>query len=334
MRLYKRGQIWWVRWSEGGRKVRKSTGCTDKKAADIALRRWQRERADPNHAAAHQATVGTAAARFLRELEKTCRSDATMNMYECKTGHVVRLLGETRLADLTHAKVLRYTEQRESETAVPHTVHRELTALRRILKSAIRAREFSADIKSVMPDYAARYVPRTRFLRFDELLAICAHLEPSRAAVLPFIVATSARFGEAFRARRSDITARSIAIRGTKTDKSRRHVPMLSVTWPLVAYTLERADGEGDMLFSPWPNLRRDVHRACRRAGVDIFSANDLRRTTGTWLVKMGVPYELVAKVMGHASTAMLVKVYGQLDTGDVGRLIEQRMSVPTVCPP
>ena len=74
MRLYKRGQIWWVRWSEGGRKVCKSTGCTDKKAADIALRRWQRERADPNHAAAHQATVRGLGLRRMhqtRELEDT-----------------------------------------------------------------------------------------------------------------------------------------------------------------------------------------------------------------------------------------------------------------------
>lgn len=257
-----------------------------------------------------------------------------MNMYECKTGHVIRLLGNVRLSELTHAKVFAYTEKREAETAKPHTVHRELTTLRLILRSAIQAREFSGDLKAVLPRYSARYTPRTRFLTLDELLAVCAHLEPSRAAVLAFIVATSARFGEAFRARRSDITPASILIRGTKTEKSRRFVPMLSVMWPLVAYALARADGEGDALFSPWSNLRRDVHRACARAGVETFSANDLRRTTGTWLVKMGVPYELVAKVMGHASTAMLVKVYGQLDTGDVARLIEQRVTVSLVCPP
>jgi hypothetical protein len=44
--------------------------------------------------------------------------------------------------------------------------------------------------------------------------------------------------------------------------------------------------------------------------------------------VKRGVAFPLAAKVMGHASTFMLQKVYGQLDTEDVGRLINGRIAV------
>lgn len=324
MRLYKRADIWWLGWFENGREFRKSTKCTDKKAAQLVFNRVQRERADPTHAAAHSATVASAAARFLKEKRKTCRSDGTLNMYECKTGHVVRLLGEVRLSELSHAKVLEYTERREAETASPHTVHRELTALRLLLKSAARAGEFGKDIKSILPSYSARYEPRTRWLTEDEMLAVCEHLEPSRAAVIAFMLATSARFSEAFRARRGDIQATGIVIRGTKTARAKRVVPAMSMFWPYLAFAMQHADGPGELMFSPWTNLRRDVARASHRAGLaSTFTPNDLRRSTATWLVKRGVPLNLIAKVMGHASTAMLERVYGQLDHGDVGRLIE-----------
>jgi hypothetical protein len=47
---------------------------------------------------------------------------------------------------------------------------------------------------------------------------------------------------------------------------------------------------------------------------------------TATWRVKRGAPLNVVAKVMGHASTAILDRVYGRLDSHDVDCLIEMRI--------
>lgn len=326
MRLYKRGRLWWARWSVDGEKQRRSTKCSDKKAAQLVLVRWQRELADPHHAAAHKATVESASVRFLSEQKKSCRSVHTYKMYVCKTGHVVRLLGSRRLSQLTSDMVLAFIDAREAEGAKPYTVHRELTALRLTLKSAGRSREFSADPRSVIPRYATGYVPRTRWLTLDELLAVCAHLDTGRAAVLALAVATSSNFSETFKVRRVDVTDLGVRIRGTKRSKRRRFVTHMTHVWPLIAYALAWADGEGEMLFRPWSNMRRDVLAACRRAGVAPLTSNDLRRTCATWLVKQGVDFSLVAKVMGQSSTVMLERVYGQLESADVGRLINEHV--------
>ena len=48
MRLFKRGSVWWTRVAG----QRRSTKCTDKQAATLVVQRWQREAADPAHAAA------------------------------------------------------------------------------------------------------------------------------------------------------------------------------------------------------------------------------------------------------------------------------------------
>lgn len=333
LNIYKRGNVWWLRGSVNGIRIRESTQCKDQKAAEVCRRRRERELSDPTHAAAHQATVASACTRFLRELKMEGKADGTVNMYECKIGHVARLLGDVRLSQLSREHVLRFIEQRQEETAHSHTIHRELTALRRALRSAMAAKEFTVDPKTVLPRFSSGYVPRTRWLSEDELAAVMSHLEPSRAAVVAFAVATAADYRSLFVAQRCDIQASMILVRGTKTSSRLRTVPRVTVFAHLVEFALKYGDGEGGLLFSAWDNMPRDLARACDRAGVEPFTARDLRRTTGTWLLKRGVPINIAAKFMGHANTLMLQRVYGQLDAGDVGRLIEAQTSVPVAYP-
>lgn len=333
LRIYPRGHVYWVRGTVNGIKIRESTACRDQKAAEVYRRRRERELADPTHAAAHQATVRSAAGRFLKELKLEGRSEGTVNMYECKTGHIVRLLGDIRLSQLDRADVIRFIEQRTAETAHSHTIHRELTALRRILRSAMGAKEFAVDPKTVLPRYASGYVPRTRWLSENELDAVMSHLEPSRAAAVAFAVATAADYKSLWLAERCDIGPTMILVRGTKTKARLRTVPRVAVFAHLIDFVLRHADGKNGLLFTPWDNMPRDLARACERAGVEPFTARDLRRTTGTWLLKRGVPINIAAKFMGHANTLMLQKVYGQLDAGDVGRLIDAQTTVPVVYP-
>jgi hypothetical protein len=49
---------------------------------------------------------------------------------------------------------------------------------------------------------------------------------------------------------------------------------------------------------------------------------NDLRRTFATWLKQNDVDSAVVAAMMGHASTAMVDRVYGKLDEASYRRAI------------
>lgn len=330
MRLYKRGAIWWARWSERGRYVRKSTKQNDREAARRTILRWQRELADPTHKTESEATLRAAAERFLEGLDVSGASAGTINMYECKVSHLIRIFGNAPLSAVTYETVTRYITTRRRETAKDHTIHRELTALRRTLQSAQRAGEFKRPIGEVLPKLKPGYEPRTHYLTREQVAALLAHLEPARAAQVAFVVCTGARRGEIGRARRSDLRTDRAAIRGTKTAKARREVPIVSLFADLWSVVARDADGAGDTLFSPWTNMRRDVAAAAKRAGVPAATWNDLRRTFATWLVQAGVATDIVARLMGHANSNMVQRVYGQQNTDSLAHLVE-RAIVPVV---
>ena len=68
LELYKRGLIWWVRGSDGGVKVRRSTKETVESKAKRLRDRWEREYLDPTHFRANQASDASAAERWLDEI--------------------------------------------------------------------------------------------------------------------------------------------------------------------------------------------------------------------------------------------------------------------------
>lgn len=326
LELYKRGLIWWVRGSDGGVKIRRSTKQRVESKAKRLRDRWEREYLDPTHFRAYQASVASAAERWLDEIRVEMNPE-TVRFYDSKIRHVVRLLGKVKLAKVTHAKVLEYIKTRTAEGSHSHSLHRELTALRLTLRSAQRAKEFSGDPREVIPRFRSGYVPLKDWVTAETVWAAIAHLEPHRGAAVAFVIATACDFSNIEHAHREDIGEHSVKVRGTKTGQRDRHVPRIEVMEPFLQFALTHGKQPPlVLLFDPWSKMARDVRKACQRADVPEFTARTLRRSAATWLVQAGVPYEVAAKFLGHGSTAMLIKVYGQLAPADAARLINERL--------
>lgn len=76
-----------------GKRVEKSTRCTDRQAATIIGLQYERDAADPDHAAANKATLTQALKLLLDDRAKQVktgrRSASTYKFYETKVGHLV-----------------------------------------------------------------------------------------------------------------------------------------------------------------------------------------------------------------------------------------------------
>jgi len=330
MRIYKRGKTWWCVYYDGAKRVRCSTKCTDKKAAEDRAREFERIAADPIHPSRYQATIADAVnlliATRTEQSKAGVRSARTVDFYTQKSGHWTRVLrAEFKLSVLAPRDVDRFISQRRDEGASENTISKELVTMRAALKLARRADLWFGDPNAMIPaGFSSGYKPRERALSMPEIQRLLGELEPDRAARVAYIAATSARRGESDRARRDDVYAGEyVRLHGTKTERAARIVPVTTIEGKqLLEYALNHAQGEGDMLFRPWGNMVRDLKLACRRAGIDPCGPNDLRRTFATWLRAAGASPDLIAPTMGHVDSRMVERVYGRLDPMQLAALI------------
>jgi integrase len=153
-----------------------------------------------------------------------------------------------------------------------------------------------------------------------------------------------------------------VHVPGTKRKTRDRRLVVPSHARRFLDYALKHATGgPAGALFEPWSNIRGDLHDAarllsmcgpCRGAHLDWarhaegasrerlaatkdckackdapkfepLCPTDLRRTFVQWLVRSGVPHELVYPMAGHDSPRMLQMVYGKRDATSVADLVE-----------
>ena len=341
MRFFKRGEYWWCSFPWQGQTLRRSTRCTTRGAALLVAQRWERDRSDPDYAAAQTATLGSAVVGFLAELGRRELSEDTRQMYRQKCGVLNRILGaDLPLGDINARLVDGFIEARAKEPVAfdengsptrlvtASTIHKELVALRQVLKRARRRGEFRKDPGEVLPvGFSPKYEPRKSGP--DRRGGVQAVRKPKgsqgggcrlrfghgRTAVGGFPGASRGR-------RRLDWAGAAARNQDGTRGTGRYRSALRKGTARVRAEKRRRTRG---LLVRPWPNARRGLACACKRVGAPAVTWNDLRRTLSTWLVEGGVSDTVVAKVLGHADTKMLHKVYGKPREEAVGELLARQ---------
>lgn len=304
---YRSGKVYYTRDPVTGRQI--STGCRDLTAAKLYRARLEREAADPAHhpTEAEPYRLDRVVTTLIADRIRAGRSAGTLNVIECKTRHLVRLLGadcDTR--KLSRRVINEYIDTRRGEGASRHTVSKEIVQF----KSALKLRSgLPYQLKDVFLRYSDGYKPRETFLTKEQFWKLLDKLPASRRIDVIFFVTTGARLGEYQRAERKDITGKVVWLKGTKTKSAARSVPLLPELEQALA--VSRRPWRG-YLFDRWHNMHRDLKAACKAAGVPACGPNDFRRTYCTWLCEAGVPEFTAAALLGHTSSTMVRRVYGR----------------------
>ncbi len=145
---------------------------------------------------------------------------------------------------------------------VRETIKKELAMFRLALGLAEKRGKFRGNIKALMPEFKVRYVPKKRFLPEKEYKALLAALPAHRRKWVQLAVYTGARLSEVEGLEWSDVKGKHLHLRGTKTEKSDRFVPL----HPALKKALGKA-GKGPIV-EHWPNVGRDLGAACKRIGI------------------------------------------------------------------
>ena len=330
--IYRRGRTYHADYSHPrtGERIRESLHTRDRTVAVERLRAAELAATDPAQARSSSATLADCA-RYLFEAVLASSPAATRRFYEVKVRWILHWFGADRdPTTITIGDVRAYQRwamarpvREGSQTAVtPHTVAKELVALRRLLLVAHEERPLAVHPRDVVPSAPTRYRPRERHLSAHDFARLLAAASDHRRLWLMVAAYTGACLGELERLewQHVDLRRAVITIPGTKRETRYRTIPLSGELEPWLA----GAAGRRGAILGRWGNVRRDLALYCERARIAVVTPNDLRRTYASWLVDAGVPTHTVATLLGHSSSRMVERVYGRLGIDHLAAAVAQ----------
>jgi integrase len=291
-------------------------------------------------------TVAHVLDEFLeRDVPNRNLAPKTIELYQWTAGLIRDELGGTRVADLTVDSVEAMLDRlagrdenplgRSSLTKVRGTLQRALTFAERRGKVS-RNVATSATItphaartqprQALAPDDARTLLDALRGERNGLMFAmsLCVGLRPGEAAALYWRDVDGGVVNVSRGLRRNG--NRPVIVDEVKTSGSRRTIelPADLVDWladhrkAQLAERLAASSWADDRLVFATSvgtvveprNARRQLADICERAGVPVVKPNELRHSCASLLSDAGVPLELIADLLGHASTDMLDRTY------------------------
>ena len=331
MGVFKRGNTWWYEFIYVGQRYRESAKTTSKTVAKEAekdrLRSLERTLAGlPAEKREERVkTVGSLVSSYQKHYVLNHR-EGSIRFSKPRLAHVVRLLGNTVLPDLTETAIRDYMRVRLEEGAAGRTINMELGELSRAIENKwsvlwpkVRKLEERKEVgRALSPEEEDRLMS-----------AIVEQISPNRSQTLQTFVRvallTGMRSGEiaGLSWGQIDFTRRVVTVGKAKsTAGTGRQIPMNQNLFDVLTaqaqwFTKRFGDAKpGHYLFpfgkpnpsdptkhitdvsSAWEALRK-------RSGVEC-RFHDLRHTAATKMAEAGVPESTMLALMGHMSRAML----------------------------
>jgi integrase len=322
MAVYKRGQVWWVRFQANGEEVRRSAHTGSRAVAEKYERELRAEFGRISRGGKPRRSFEDAALEFMSEHLPSIK-DASARRYRTSLKALAPYFGELYLDQITKAKLAEYVRDRKREVT-PTTVRRDLACL-----SSLFSREIGLDNIDGNPvrDMDKRAVkeapPRTRYLTHDEEARLIKACKPYMRHLVEFAIDTGLRLEEHLSLEwpSVDLKRAEIRVERTKTDVPRT-VPLLDRSSQILAhqprhiaspFVFTKRDG------SRYGKLTRGLAGAAKRAGIKDLRWHDLRRTCGCRLLQdHGLDIYRVSRWLGHKSVAVTERSYAFLRTDDL----------------
>jgi len=253
--------------------------------------------------------------------------------------HIEARFGDAPVASITPAEIAHWVGGLVSGGCAPSTASRYLATLRSILAYAVADGRVSLNAAASVRAPTAGHVRREgQFLTRDELDALAAACRGIYADVVKVLGLAGLRWGELAGLQVGDRIAvpgpglrlqRSVLASSkggelfvdTLKGKRSRTVPLVAELVPLVDAWAQGKQGSDWLFGAPRggplseSNWKRSVgwSAACASIGRPTFRVHDLRHTCASLWLGAGADPKVVQRILGHASAAMTMDLYGHL---------------------
>jgi integrase len=357
-RIYKTGdsQFWWIEYWLNGKQYRESSHSTDPHVAKRLLKRRRDELGADRQGS--RPFVGPAQTRVTFESLKAAylqdyavRGLRSLETAEARAKHLTGFFGTSRAVDITPTRLRAYQAARLGEKAEAATINREMAALHRMFRLAVKAGALSTC--PLFPARLEENPPRQGFFEHGEYRAIREHLPPDYQDVLDFAYYTGWRRREITELTWAEVDLAGGVVRLNPERSKTKAGRLLPLSPPLRDVLARRwharlIDRRGDVrvtdlvfhkkgqLIGDW---RKTWDAACKVAGLPGKKLHDCRRTAARNLVRAGVPERVAMALIGHKTRAMFDR-YNIVSEADLEQAVTRladyvaaQASTPVVVP-
>jgi integrase len=332
--VFRRGTVWWLKYSRCGRSYRESTHSSDKRKAEKMLKVRLAEITSGTFVGpqAERVRIQELAEDLLREYRINGRKSiddvtARWNL------HLKPFFGVIRAMDVSSELIDRYVDSRQRQEAKNATINRELAALKRMYHLGMRSTPSKVLRLPNFPHLVENNV-RKGFLedgQYSRIVARCPELW------FRTIVECGRTYGWRIsellnmQVNQIDLAQRVIRLEpGTTKNREGREVVMTEAVYTLLsACVIDKA--ADDYVFTRSSGKRvRDFRRAwakaCEQAGVPGLLFHDLRRTAARNLRRAGVPETVIMKVGGWRTRSVFERyaIVSRTDIADAMLRLQQ----------
>jgi integrase len=236
--------------------------------------------------------------------------------------HLKLSFGGDRAIDITSDRVTAYTSSRLKEGAAPATVNRELAALKRMFRLAVRGKGISLDLVPYVAMLKEDNV-RKGFIEPEQFKALLKHLGPALGRIVTVAYVTGWRVPSEVLTREwrhVDLDAGWLRLEPGETKNGRGRMFPIDMD-PRLRAALEDARADADArkkagAIAPWvfrrkggeriASFRKDWDAACTAAGVPGRLLHDLRRSAARNMLRAGLSTRAVMELAGWETESML----------------------------
>ncbi|NUO09815.1 MAG: site-specific integrase [Candidatus Brocadia sp.] len=314
MGLYKRGLVWWMRFTYNGQQVRKSTETTDKKLAEKIYCKVKHDIVAGKWFDAHEGSQRT----FLELAEKyEYQVFRELKSWRYSISYLNQLkdfFGKYKLSEITPALIDDFKQMRKKQGVKPATINRQFKILRRMLNLARKRWQWIKETPTIEMEQNAD-TKRVRHLSFDEFNKLLNCCEGWLRDIVIVAAWTGLRRGNILNSKwnQVDLRAKVITLNGKETKNSEDlRIPMANPAYDVFYAAMEKNDSKNPYVFydnngMPFKagRIRLNFKKALKCAEIEDFRFHDLRHCFASWHRQSGVDLDTLAELMGHKDTRM-----------------------------
>lgn len=334
--IYKRGNIFWIKYSNNGKPEFESSKSTKRTDARRLLNKREGEIAVGKLPGSYfdKVKFSELAEDYLTECK--INSLKALDRAELSVRHLKDTFGGLRASAISTARINAYKAKRLADKKAPATINRELGALKRILRLGAQCTPPKID-RVPHITMLKEAPPRSGFFEHEEFLTLRENLPEHLQAPCTFGYKSGWRKGEITTLTWSQVDLKEGVVTlepgTTKNDEGRMvylDEEMTGIFRKLYNSEKRRKSGLPWVFLNQFGTDRvkrfdRAWEGACKKAGLDGRLFHDLRRTAVRNMVRSGTPETVAMKISGHKTRSVFDR-YNITDDTDL-RLAAQRQA-------